>query len=269
MRPDLFVPPPDHPLTRHVAVVFRLRGRGLFARSTILPMSTIDVIFNLGDPMRGRGAANDGALLEVTRTRIAGLQTGPLQSWPGTEQHIIGVNLRAEYAAELLPAPLHELTGASVDGACVIPGIDTVRERLGHATAFSAQCAILLEWLMRLRRDADRHSAMVRWACRELGRAAGSSDITRVASGLGVSTRHLRRLFADHVGLGPAAFLRLRRFADALQLLSRAPALADVAHRARYFDQSHFSRDFRAFAGMTPQDYIRLAPATPGRIVAP
>lgn len=264
--PEFFVPPADHPLRPHVVMVFRLRGRGVLPRSTILPMSTVDILFNLADPMKGRGAANGGAPIELTRTRIAGVQTGPMHSWLGPRQHLIGVNLRAERAAELLRMPLRDLTGASIDGSSVVPGIEAVRERLGGTPAFSAQCAILLDWLLRLRDDTDRRGAMVRWACREL-RRSGDAGIRRVAADLGVSTRHLRRLFDDHVGVGPAAYLRLRRFADALRLLPRARTLTEVAHAARYFDQAHFSRDFKALAWMTPQDYARHRAATAGRII--
>jgi AraC-like DNA-binding protein len=274
--PQLFVPPADHPLRPHVAAIFRMRARGAYRQSTILPTSTVDILFNLGDRILGRGVANGGAPLELTRTRVAGVQTGPLlswpgplRSWPGGEVHLIGVSLRVERCAELLPVPLSELTNASLDAAAVIPGIELVREQLWHAAGFREQVTILLDWLIGMRRADDARAAAVRWACGQLQRGSSAASVSRVAADLAVSARHLRRLFGDHIGVSPAAYARLRRFTDALQIIRTSRTLTDVAYRARYFDQAHFTRDFKAFAGMTPQTYTRAISPVPGRLFAP
>ena len=76
---------------------------------------------------------------------------------------------------------------------------------------------------------------------------------------------------AEHVGISPAEYVRLTRFTESLRLL-RDPrtTIGSVAHAAGYYDHAHFCRDFRRFAGMTPQAY-RAAGShpTPGHIVDP
>jgi transcriptional regulator GlxA family with amidase domain len=83
-----------------------------------------------------------------------------------------------------------------------------------------------------------------------------------------VSNRHLQRLFAERVGIGPARYAQLARFARAVPLVSSARTLTDVAAGAGYFDQAHFCRDFRAFSGMTPDEYRRAGAQVPGHIFA-
>ena len=80
--------------------------------------------------------------------------------------------------------------------------------------------------------------------------------VRRAAMDMAVSPRHLRRLFAQCVGISPSDYMRLGRFVDALHLLNAPqPRLTTIAHKAGYYDQAHFCRDFRHFVGMTPIEY--------------
>ena len=270
MTPELFVLPPGHPLRPHVAHIFRVRARGTYAREIVLPRAGVEVLFNLGDPFCGAGAANGGSTMELTTTRVGGVRTGPLHVRPTGVVDLVGVSLRAECCAELLPVPAHELTSVSVEGDAVYDGVRELRERLGEAADFRAQCAILESWLL-ARRRPDRRADAVRWACGELRRDASDRGVSRVAEGLAVSPRHLRRLLTERVGVGPAAYVRLRRFTDALPLLHRRShrTLSDVAHAAGYYDQPHFCRDFKTFAGMTPHEYLRVRGPVPGNVFLP
>ncbi|RYF38275.1 MAG: AraC family transcriptional regulator, partial [Comamonadaceae bacterium] len=78
----------------------------------------------------------------------------------------------------------------------------------------------------------------------------------------GASHRHFIALFREGTGLAPKTYSRLLRFQAVLQRLAAEPALpvAELAHDLGYSDQAHFQRDFRAFAGLTPQAWKRAAP---------
>lgn len=84
------------------------------------------------------------------------------------------------------------------------------------------------------------------------------ANVNQVALDLGVSERHLRRLFHDVLGLGPKAFARLARFQRALVAArtdTRA-SWAGVAVAAGYYDQAHLIAEFRAIAGVTPRAFL-------------
>lgn len=77
--------------------------------------------------------------------------------------------------------------------------------------------------------------------------------IARIADRLGVSERHLDRLFRDEVGQGPAAVYRRMRLDYARWLLlGSTRSMAEIATLAGFSDGAHFSREFRRQFGETP-----------------
>jgi AraC-like DNA-binding protein len=99
-----------------------------------------------------------------------------------------------------------------------------------------------------------------------LERMAADRSLVRVeqVAVLGsMSTRSLQRLFAGYVGLSPKAVLARYRLQDAAATIDAGGVgdLAGLAASLGWFDQAHFSRDFRAVTGTTPSAYLRRARA--------
>jgi len=81
-----------------------------------------------------------------------------------------------------------------------------------------------------------------------------------------VRQRHVTERFRHQLGLAPKAYARLLRFEHARSLLGCPHpdrTLADAATEMGYYDQSHLTRDFVAFAGMTPGAYAAQAGLVP------
>lgn len=68
----------------------------------------------------------------------------------------------------------------------------------------------------------------------------------------------LARAFVHHYGCTVGKYVRQRRLEFAVRALTQSESsLAAVAHGAGFADQSHFTRVFRRFAGMTPGAFKR------------
>lgn len=85
--------------------------------------------------------------------------------------------------------------------------------------------------------------------------------VEQVAALGAMSVRSLQRLFAGYVGVSPKAVLARYRLQDAAATIDAEEAvdLADLAASLGWFDQAHFSRDFRAVVGVPPSTYLRRA----------
>jgi AraC-like DNA-binding protein len=67
-------------------------------------------------------------------------------------------------------------------------------------------------------------------------------------------------LLLTHVGLPPKTYARMFRFrlvVDVVQSRRAAPDWAQLAMACGYYDQSHFNREFREFAGLSPTEFAR------------
>lgn len=69
---------------------------------------------------------------------------------------------------------------------------------------------------------------------------------------IGVSERHLRRLFADYLGCSPQTWLREERLQLARQMLATRTSVKEVAYELAYTQLSQFCRDFKRRFGHSP-----------------
>jgi AraC-like DNA-binding protein len=89
--------------------------------------------------------------------------------------------------------------------------------------------------------------------------------VDQVAALGGLSVRSLQRLFAGYVGVSPKAVLARYRLQDAAAAIDAGEVddLAGLATSLGWFDQAHFSRDFRAVVGVPPSVYLQRARQAP------
>ena len=80
-------------------------------------------------------------------------------------------------------------------------------------------------------------------------------SIKEVASAAGLSQAHLIRAFRRAVGIPPYAWLIQLRIERAKALLAAGRSIAGVALDLGFADQSHLSRTFKSFTGVTPARY--------------
>lgn len=81
----------------------------------------------------------------------------------------------------------------------------------------------------------------------------GRTTMAALARTLGISPRHLGRLFHDWVGLPPKTYAALIHFHRAARLLQDGLSPRAAALEAGYADQPHMTRAFRRFAGFPPR----------------
>ena len=70
-----------------------------------------------------------------------------------------------------------------------------------------------------------------------------------------LSSFHLLRVFRREVGCPPHEYQTQVRISEARKLIRQGDSILDVALKTGFFDQSHFSRNFKRIVGLTPGQY--------------
>ena len=187
-----------------------------------------------------------------------GLSDAPALTRHDGEAHGVQAYLTPLGARRLLRLPMGELTGQVVELADLIGAeAGALAERLYEAPGWPARLDLLERWIARRAMDAPPVPGELEWAWRRLSETHGAVPVGALAEELGWSRRHLAARFREEIGLPPKVLARLLRFERAAaRLRASGPAdLGRIAVDCGYYDQAHFNRDFRAFAGSTPTGY--------------
>ena len=228
-------------------------------RERIVPSGTLEIVFNLHeDEIR----IYDPVQLDVCRRFSGVVVSGAYQSFfvIDTQEHAstMGVHFRPGGAFPFLGSRANELADRHVDlEALWGSDVRRLRERLCAASDTLQRFQLLEQELISHLFRPMAHRCAVKYALNCFDQ--GVVSIREITSELGLSDRRFIEVFAAEVGMTPKLFGRVQRFQRALRLARTSAALnwADLAQDCRYFDQSHLIRDFQAFSGFAPADYLR------------
>jgi AraC-like DNA-binding protein len=189
----------------------------------------------------------------------AGLHDAPVLTEHAGLGHGIQAYLSPLGARRLFGMPMSELTRDVVALEDLLgPAAHELAERLATAPDWATRFDLFERAIARRVLEAAPVAPELEWAWLRLLATGGAVPVAELASELGWSRRHLAVRFRDELGMPPKALARILRFERALERLQAGHDLADLALDAGYYDQAHFNRDFRAFAGTTPTRF-RLA----------
>lgn len=257
---------PRPPLSDFVYLFWLYEGHNPpHAKERCLPTGTMEMVIDLREEeLRVYDGQNHEQFQKFRTALICGAHSEPFVIDTATQASVMGVHFKPGGALPFLQLPADELRNAHVSletlwGAKAIE----LRDRLLEAEAPEARFGILERTLLsRAVRPLARHPAVAfalkEFSLKELQETLHTPTISDVSERTGLSRRRFIQVFSEEVGLTPKRFCRVRRFQKVLGLVQMEQRVewGKMALECGYFDQAHFTHDFRAFSGLTPTAYL-------------
>lgn len=241
-----FPPPPD--LADAVEALWIHQAPALHVPThRVVPDAAVSFSFmGLPAPDASAGAA---------RLRIIGPVGRPHTFAPPPGHRMESVRIKLEWCRRLLGVAPSEHVDDEPLYADVRPDLALPLEaRLARSANSIDVLHVLLEFLRARRAASYRNTTLLIAGMESMRHGSGQPRVAEVATRLGVSDRHFRRLVIDETGFTPRHFARIQRFHALLRSADRTsrPEWAALAFRHGYADQPHLIREVQDLAGVTP-----------------
>lgn len=162
---------------------------------------------------------------------------------------------------ELFGWPMHEVTDRLVELE-LLGGRSRaaqLKEEIAESVDAAERIRLLERFILPYTRERHTVKPIFYQALQDLEACRGKTNPYRWRRQLGISERHLRRLFNEYAGIPPRTYLRIYRFFQVLQRLIHRPPrrLSELPEEFGYTDLAHLSSEFSAFSGKPPSQYLQ------------
>ncbi|MFB9080202.1 helix-turn-helix domain-containing protein [Flavobacterium procerum] len=155
--------------------------------------------------------------------------------------------------------PANELfnLSLSLDDVFDKNSITEVEEKLAAADTDKLRIKIVEQFLASQLKDVQTDKLIVE-AVKLIYQSNGTIRIKELNEKLCISQSPFEKRFRKVVGTTAKKFASIVRFNTVLDNLSQTKTLTEICYQNNFFDQAHFTKDFKQFTGDTPENFKRF-----------
>lgn len=250
-----------HEYLRQYVQCFFIRETDEFVDIAIklLPGGNPELIFNLSDIYLH--SEKDKRFLLTPPIDYVGQLTRPLPIMSKGKITMLGIKFYPHAAAYFLREPMTEFNDQVSDLTGLLhQSTKALHERLIETKNLNARITLIENFLFNRLAASERRFDQIMIVgniARYMAANNYSDNVDVIAAKCGFSARYMQKLFLQYTGLTPKAFLKINRFRNSLGFLeNKQESLTSIAYKSGYFDQSHFTKEFKQFSGDTPSAYL-------------
>jgi AraC-like DNA-binding protein len=240
------------PIRQLVNAFWQTKGAPSYAREIILPKGITEIVFSF-DHAVPFSMVGGRSVSSTPRCFLSGLNNFPIHLNVPQQQSFFGIELKPAAVKKLLKIPGGEFLNTITDIEELNKEFTTVWHQLAEAVSFDSRVAIIQGWLTeKLSMPHNRDMAVSDF----LYSRSECSGVADLAAHFCYSSRQLNRKAQEFFGMSTEAVISYRRYLQALRLIHHTgESLTSISYSCNYFDQAHFIRDFKTYAGLTPGEY--------------
>jgi AraC-like DNA-binding protein len=252
---------PSPPLNTFIDYFYYIDGSMPYRREKVLPTGWLDLEVNLSGAIQIYDASGSKRIATCVENWWVGVwNTYGTVEWPLNVQ-LVGIHFKPGGAYPFLNFPLTELHNQIIPADAIWGDFaGELYERLCAAPSIPARLSLFEQLLLTRLSPAPKELNAVRYGVAQIARYNGAVSIKALREDMGFSQNHLLTQFKRMVGISPKALAQLYRLKLVLGSIDPTHEIdwTQIAYQAGYYDQAHFSKDFRIFTGHSPTDYLLL-----------
>jgi len=211
----------------------------------VIPDACLNVLFCLDE-------ASPSALFSGTFLSAVPLELKPKTTYFGFKPY-------SNLGFKSPKAPTRELVDSYVDLKYAFPDSGRLMEDLLYAESFNDRIRALLKYAAKNIADAGYLPTFIDYMAIMICSSSGKVVLKDMYKEIGFSERYCREMFKAYYGMPPKLVCDMIRFQNSMKLLTSGAYndLSTLAVECGYFDQSHFTREFRRYVHRPPEKYLK------------
>jgi AraC-like DNA-binding protein len=222
----------------------------------IVPDGFPEIILHFGDAYEI--SADQIKVERQSRTLVAGQLSQPVFLRPTGRSGVLGIKFKPTGIWRMFYCRMDELMDqALASGDVLRNNLEALSAKIGAARDDKTRIEEVENFLLHQLKKT-KPATIVDAVLNDVRTQRGQLSMKDLASRHNITPRKLERDFQEQVGMTAKMYSRLNRFTHVFGLLQQ-PVMSKVeaVYLSGYFDQAHFNKEFRGFAGENPEAYFR------------
>lgn len=222
-------------------------------KQRIVPDGCMEMVFQCGDVYRQH--LPNGNMITQPRWFVFGQITRHLDIEPTGLTDIFSVRFLPDGFNPLATIPVRQMENRAVPLEELF-GEDgkNIGTTILNAGSAEERITLVEEFILGRLVRPETVDEIVRATVELMLKINGKGSVNDLTGTLSVNRRLLERRFSSVIGLSPKQLSKIIRLQSALSMLinNRFTSFTALAYEGEYYDQAHFTKNFREFTGVNP-----------------
>lgn len=258
MNYQTFQPHPDLKSLIKCYWTLEVPAEGSAQRQRILPDGCIELIFILGDDIKSIISEEEFTI--QPRAMVLGQITEPYFVEPTGYVHSFAVRFYPHGFANFVSTPIKNLANKETPVGLLFGDerSEGLTRNVVEAADTAQRIAVIEAFLFDELKNEKTIDHIVKSTIEVIFSTKGSLSINSILRDDLGKRRQIERKFLNQTGISPKQLGKIIRLQTALKMLLMPEfgSLTKVAYESQYYDQAHFNRDFKEFAGVSPREFL-------------
>ncbi|MDJ1506959.1 helix-turn-helix transcriptional regulator, partial [Xanthocytophaga agilis] len=225
-------------------------------KQTIVPDGCMEMIFHYGDLYKQY--TEQGNCIVQPKCFVIGQLTRPLEIEPMGETGIFSVRFHPNGFLPFATIHVKKMENTAIPlGQLFGNAGKEIEQNILNAHTALERIKLTESFLLNRLTEVTTIDYVVKSTLETILSASGQLSINEVSKQTTINRRQVERKFSSAIGLSPKQISKMIRLQSILKMLlnKQFTNLTSLAYENEYYDQAHFTKDFKELTGFTPKEF--------------